>query len=202
MSIISWFRTLAGLTALYFLLLLVLFFGRFAASAWALPVPSLRFNLPIGASVSTPGSSQPAGSAHLVIDKLGIDVPIQPNISLTDQAAYDQALQKGVALASGSAPLESSIGNSFLFGHSSQIGFRPTPFDTVFAGIPRLQKGDTLAVVEAGQTTHYQVTLSQAIKADDTGYLASDSERKLTLVTCWPLGWNSDRWVVQATLVR
>jgi len=174
--------------------------------AWALPIPNFHFELsapaPSPSLTSTPVVSASGvnskGAAYLVIDKIRLNAPIQRDVPINDEKIYDQALEKGVALARGTAELESSTGNSFLFAHSSRLSWHPSPNDTLFAAIPRLEPEDIIKVEENGRTDSYKVTLSQSIQATDLSFLRDDHNRKITLVTCWPLGWDASRWVVQA----
>lgn len=161
-------------------------------------IPSLSFNWN---SLNLPklDLASPTEPAAIVIDKLKLQAPIVRGVSVGDQQQYDAALTTGVALAEGSAPLEAKSGNSFLFGHSSRFGLTSSPYDTVFALLPKLQNGDIVKLVSAGQTAQYTVTLSKNIAATDVQYLNNTEDRELTLLTCWPAGTNWRRWVVRAT---
>ena len=171
-------------------------YGRYIIAQLSYELPSLNF------SWSLPGfnitASQGVQPAMLVINKLNLQTPIQRNVPIDDQVAYDNALLSGVALASSSASLEAVTGNSFIFGHSSRFALHSTAFDAVFALLPKLQSGDSMQIVSNGQTANYKVTISHVINATDVEYLNSSTERELTLVTCWPIGTDLKRWVVQA----
>ena len=172
-------------------------YGRYIIAQLSYELPSLNFSwsLPSFQFADTSNSAQPA---TLIISKLNLQTPIQRDVPIDNQSLYDDALLHGVALAGSSAPLEASTGNSFIFGHSSRFALQSTPYDAVFALLPKLQIGDEMQVVSNGQTAQYHVTLSQVISATEVQYLNSSSKRELTLVTCWPIGTNLKRWVVQA----
>lgn len=195
-------RRLASVSLLVTSLTLAWFgFGRYFLSLLLYAVPDLSFNWNSLTLPSLDAQAQPQ-SAILVIDKVKVTAPIIRDVPIDDQAAYDQALEGGVALARGSSPLEAATGNSFIFGHSSLFTFKPSPYDTVFALIPKLDPGDTFVIISGGQTATYKVTLSKQISAHDVQYLADSPLRQVTLVTCWPAGTNLRRWVVQATKVE
>jgi len=172
-------------------------YGRYLLAVVSYSVPQLNLGwdairLP---QLQVSGGVQPA---TLEIDKIHVQAPIARGVSSIDQEQYDAALKTGVALAAGSAPLEAPTGNSFIFGHSSNFSLRPSPYDTVFALLPRLGIGDTIKVASGGQTATYAVTLSKSIAPTDIQYLVPSPDRQLTLVTCWPAGTTFRRWVVQA----
>jgi LPXTG-site transpeptidase (sortase) family protein len=173
-------------------------YGRYFLSEISYSLPSLNFNwnaltlpqLDLGAS---------SEAASIVINKISIQAPITRGVPVGDQETYDAALLKGVALAAGTAPLESLTGNSVIFGHSSRLAITPMPYDTIFALIPKLQPGDEVKIVAGGQTATYKVVVSKVINATDVQYLNNQSpQRQLTLLTCWPVGTNWKRWMVQA----
>ena len=171
-------------------------YGRYIIAQLSYELPSLNFSWSLPSFNMT--ATQGVQPAMLVINKLNLQTPIQRNVPIDDQAAYDKALLSGVALASSSATLEAVTGNSFIFGHSSRFALHSTAFDAIFALLPKLQSGDSMQIVSNGQTANYKVTISHVINATDVGYLNSSSERELTLVTCWPIGTDLKRWVVQA----
>lgn len=172
-------------------------YGRYLIAQLSYELPTLNFSwsLPGLALADSSAANQPA---TLVIGKLNLQAPIQRDVPIDNQSLYDDALLNGVALASSSAPLEATSGNSFIFGHSSRFALHSTPYDAIFALLPKLQTGDAMQVVSNGQTASYHVTLSKVISATDVQYLDTSPERELTLVTCWPVGTNLKRWVVQA----
>ena len=175
-------------------------YGRYMLSVTLGSIPNLSFNWN---SITLPklDLSSPTDPAAIVIDKLKLQAPIVRGVSVGDQQQYDAALLTGVALADGSAALEAKTGNSFLFGHSSRFGLNSSPYDTVFALLPKLENGDAIKVVSAGQTAEYRVTLSKNIAASDVQYMNNTQDRELTLLTCWPAGTNWRRWVVRAAKV-
>ena len=174
------------------------FLFRPVAGAWLkLPIPALAFSgLP--SSLSGVQVAPYKEDPTLIIPKLGVSAPIVKGVPLADQGDYDKALESGVALAQGTAGLEASSGNSFIFGHSSAPAGFSGGYDTVFAALPSVQAGDEIQVSVGGRLSSYKVVTSKSIDATDVQYLASGSQKQLTLLTCWPPGTSYKRWVVQA----
>ena len=172
-------------------------YGHYMLAVLSYSVPQLNLNWN---AVTLPPLTLSNGvqPATLIIDKLRIQAPIVRDVPIDNQAVYDNKLMQGVALASNTAPLEAATGNSFIFGHSSRFAFKASPYDTVFALLPRLSQGDIIKIASAGQTATYKVSVSKSIATNDMQYLGASPERELTLVTCWPAGTNFRRWVVQA----
>lgn len=189
----SIWRLLAGGTALLSATFMILFYGRFALAYFGLPVPLLH--LP---SLSPGSVASGQTGVSLRIAKLGLEAPVQSDVPVDALTSYTPALEQGVALAVGSAELGAKTGNSFIFGHSSRLSLTPSPYDTIFAGLPRLEVGDSIDLNQGSSISHFQVILSTSIASDETQYLLPTTDRRLTLLTCWPLGTNFRRWVVQA----
>ncbi|MCC2631784.1 MAG: sortase family protein [Patescibacteria group bacterium] len=190
-------KAVAGMCALLAVGVLSFLYGPIALSAIRLPLPTVALHW---GNVQVKGVNFEAfdGSPTLLIPKLGIEAPIIRNVSLTNQSEYDSALHTGIGLGKGTADLESPQGNSFLFGHSSNVSLRPTIYDSIFANLPNMVEGDRFLISVGGRQTEYVVERSHSIEATEVSYLASSDTRHVTLVTCWPIGTNLKRWVVQA----
>jgi LPXTG-site transpeptidase (sortase) family protein len=199
MSVRRLIRTIAGCTALASAALIYLVYGHALASSMQLSLPSLALNGGLSASGSLTSYQE---NPTLRIAKLGVEAPIVRDVTVNDKPAYEAALTGGVAQAKGSADLEAQSGNTFLFGHSSNISMRPTAFDSIFAGLPRLQPNDTLQLTVGVRTSTYAVETSQSVEASAVQYLSTEGDRRITLVTCWPRGTDYMRWVVQAKLAE
>ncbi|MEI6477659.1 MAG: sortase [bacterium] len=194
-------RPLAGVTALLSLGCLYYFYAPALAGSLRLPLPTLQLSAS-GLSSASGQLTQYKESPTLTITKLGLKAPILRNISVGDQGAYDAALHDGIAQAKGSADLEAKDGNTFIFGHSSNVSLHPSTYDAIFAGLPSLTPSDSMQISVGGRVQTYTVTTSQAVDASAVQYLNASGDRKLTLVTCWPLGTDYKRWVVEATRVN
>jgi LPXTG-site transpeptidase (sortase) family protein len=139
----------------------------------------------------------------LSIPSLGITAPIvEPKEN--NEASFQEALKTGVVHYPGTAAV-GELGNPYIFGHSSDFAFKGGSFKTVFALLPKIQKGADIVVTNgAGQVFHYQVTDSFVAKSTDTNLLDQKEykEKLLTLQTSYPIGTALKRWIVQAKLVE
>lgn len=151
--------------------------------------------LPTGAGVSTdPRESlnynkllvEPSGvMARLRIPSINLDLPIYHGTS-TD------TLSKGVGHLEGtSLPVGGKGTHAVLTGH------RGLATATLFTHLDKVRRGDTFTIGVLGQVLTYKVFDIAVVDPSDTASLKADPTRDLvTLVTCTPLGINSQRILV------
>jgi LPXTG-site transpeptidase (sortase) family protein len=125
-------------------------------------------------------------------------------------------LSKGVLHIAG-YPEPGEKGNSIIVGHSSAYASEPGDYKTVFAKINELGIGDTFEIRYSNNKVQkfkvfesFEYKLSNAL-SNNPSQEATDASNKrnnrypndnvVTLETCWPVGTNKDRWVVQAKLI-
>lgn len=178
--------------------------ARYYSSSQELPV--LNLPLPGSAAVGmshTEYETQLAdANDQLTVPGQGIRAALVEDVPLEDEAAYWQALTRGVAVARSSAPLDALTGNTVLFGHSGRLTLKPSPYDSIFAKLSNVKVGDDVVLRSHGVDQRYVVTSSRSINADAVSVLeATSGKRTVTLITCWPLGTWYKRWVVVAELV-
>ena len=140
--------------------------------------------------------------ACLRIPRINLQAPIYVDVPIDNEREYNEVLRAGVALAQDSAPLDSSTGNSFIFGHSGRLTLRPSYFDTVFASLDELQESDEIILEVEGKQHRFRVFVSSSRNAQDVSVLEQTDERIVTLMTCWPLNSTAKRWIVQARLIN
>lgn len=186
-----------GLAALFLL----------ANSGFFLKHLGYRFNPP---SINTPepGATDPyllalAGTPNrLRIPSLGIDAPIV-EASARTQAAYKTALRQGVAHLPGTAE-PGSAGNSYLFGHSSDLPWASGDYKNVFALLPEIKIGTTIyASDKDGNAYAFTAAGTRIVRGDDLSVLAApgNEKRMLTLQTSYPIGTALRRFIVTADYV-
>lgn len=162
------------------------------------------FRKPI--SQLTPGDKTTAvqiGPNTLVIDSLGIVVPVQYATEATEQA-FQVALVNGVVHYPGTA-MPGEYGNVYIFGHSSDNAWSKGHYKTIFAILPRIQKGDRILLTDnVGRRYVYAVMEQFVAGARDVQYLDQGDRKKrlLTLQTSWPIGTSLKRYVVRAELLE
>lgn len=139
----------------------------------------------------------------LVIEKIGLNVPVELGILVTDSDAYNNALRHGVAHALVSDIPSSEPGNVYLFAHSSLNFFSLGKYATAFNLIRKLENGDSVNVFFKGKRFEYSVVNKEIYPGWNTYPLTRKViEPLLTLQTCDPPGTTLNRLVVTAKLKR
>ncbi len=155
------------------------------------------------ATIAAPSRDMCEGTrACIRIPSINVHAPIHVDVPLDNEREYNEVLRSGVALARDSAPLDSTTGNSFIFGHSGRLTLQPSYFDTVFALLDKLKESDEIILEVDGTEYRFQVFESASRSARDVSVLEQTKERIITLMTCWPLNSTAKRWIVQAQLVN
>lgn len=148
-------------------------------------------------SVSLPSASTKSSVLYysLSIPSVKIvDVPVE--INGTD-------LKKNPIHFPGSG-LPGQFGNSVIFGHSSlPIFYKVNNPLTIFNPLLKVKVGDEVTVKYDGVTYKYLVRQVSEVSADDVSVLTQDmTERRLTIITCVPLGTYWRRLVVRAQIIN
>ncbi len=137
----------------------------------------------------------------LYIPTLGIEAPIVESLENTE-SAYQEALQSGVVRHPQSAQV-GTVGNAYIFGHSSDYIWSGGKYKTVFALLPQIQIGAPIFVTDSeGIRYEYRVFQKMVVSPTDTWVLDSveGAEYALTLQTSYPLGTALKRYIVRAKL--
>jgi sortase A len=139
----------------------------------------------------------------LVIERLGINVPVVKDVSVSDTDAYMAALEHGVAHAMVTGYPSRKPGNVYIFAHASLNFWRLGKYATVFNLLRHLTPGDLIHVFYQGETFVYRVVNVERYKGWNTYPLTRKVlEPLLTLQTCDPPGTTLNRLVVTAKLVE
>ena len=148
-----------------------------------------------------PKSITPIDEAFgIVIPKLGANARIIPNIDPYDSAVYQKALTQGVAHATGTV-FPGSVGNVFLFSHSSVNFYEANRYNSIFYLLYKLEIGDEINLYYKGEKFVYRVTEKKTVNPKDVSYLTGQTTKKVvTLMTCWPPGTTTKRLLVIAEL--
>lgn len=133
----------------------------------------------------------PGVMTRLRIPSIKLDLPVYHG---TD----DATLLKGLGHLEGtSLPVGGEDTHSVITGH------RGLAEATMFTNLDKVGKGDRFTLTTFGQVLSYQVVKTQVVDPDETESLQTVSGRDLvTLVTCTPLGINSQRILVTAERVQ
>ncbi|HEY5601447.1 MAG TPA: sortase [Patescibacteria group bacterium] len=134
----------------------------------------------------------------IVVEKIGANSVVVPNVDASDPAIYNQALKKGVAQAAGSA-MPGQNGISFLFAHSTLNPWDVPRYNAVFYLLRTLEIGDRVIIYYQGRRFNYAVYDKQIVGANDVGFLRKQyNESVLVLQTCDPPGTTWKRLLIFA----
>jgi sortase A len=85
-------------------------------------------------------------------------------------------------------------GNAVLYGHDDIQG-------DIFGQLYDLEPGDTIQVTVGKTVQRYRVVGHIVVEPTAVSVLSATSDARLTLITCWPFGVDTKRWVVTAVKV-
>ncbi|WP_084516029.1 class C sortase [Microbacterium luticocti] len=123
--------------------------------------------------------------ARIQIPSIGVDLPVYHGTS-------DETLAKGVGHLEGTALPVGGIGT-----HAVLTGHRGLASATLFTDLDKVKIGDTFTIAVFGEVLTYRVANTQVVDPDQTQSLNPVPGKDLvTLVTCTPLGINSQRILV------
>jgi sortase A len=123
--------------------------------------------------------------ARILIPKISVDMPVYHGTS-------DSVLNKGAGHLYGtSLPVHANNTNIVFSAHSGQISA------AMFLRLGELRHGDFLYAQSFGITNGYRVDRVEVVQPRDADlYRVKQGEERLTLMTCWPVGINTERLVV------
>lgn len=131
----------------------------------------------------TTGPGQPM--SRLMIPRIGVDLPVYHG---TD----DDTLLEGAGHLEGSHLPVGGVGiHSVITAHSGLASAR------MFTDLEQLREGDRFTIETFGRVLTYRIGRVQIVDPEDTGSLrASPGQDLVTLITCTPLGINTQRILV------
>ncbi len=147
-----------------------------------LSIPSLQVNAPI------------------VNPKLGLDALKAQDWNVLEDQIHSSLLA-GIVHYPGTAE-PGKIGNAFFTGHSSNVLWEPSEYNTVFALLPQITVGADIYVTHNQKVFHYQVVSTKEVSPTDVSILKQGDQKMLTLMTCTPVGTALKRLVVSAQLIE
>ena len=140
-------------------------------------------------------------SNELYIPTLEIRAPIV-FVEGETEAVFQTALQKGVVQYPNTAKV-GNVGNTYIFGHSSDFAFAKGDYKTVFALLPNIELGVEIWVSdEKAKVYKYRVYDKFVAEKTATHLLSQETNGKriLTLQTSYPIGTALRRYIVKAEL--
>ncbi len=134
----------------------------------------------------------------LIVEKIGADAPVIPNVDPANKDIYTQALRRGVAHALGTA-FPGHPGVTYLFAHSTDTIFNVPRYNAIFYLLGDMKAGDRIVVFFANKRYDYTVTEVKITEPEDVSYLtAKTQDQILVLQTCYPPGTSWKRLLVIA----
>lgn len=139
------------------------------------------------------------GNFILSIPALQEQYPI--SVSGAQTSTIYAGLQRGVVMVKSSeiSTAYALTHKAVILGHSSEYPWANGQYNYAFAHLDQLQKGDGISVSYQGEVYHYTVSATYFLLPGQASTLNTDPQN-LYLATCWPVGFNSKRLVVAATL--
>jgi LPXTG-site transpeptidase (sortase) family protein len=132
----------------------------------------------------------------IYIDKIQVTAPISFDVP-NETGAVTNGLQQGVIHLQNTAH-PGETGNVFITGHSSNYFWEKGNYNTIFARLNNLTSGDNISINYHGAIYIYKVTDKFVVSPSDISVLKQNSDSKLTLMTCYPVGTNLKRLIVIA----
>lgn len=139
----------------------------------------------------------PDYAPEIQIPKIGVTAPIILEVINEEVVAK---LAEGVVQFADTA-LPGQIGNTVIFGHSSDYPWSTGKYKNIFALLDKLVAGDEITIPYKTQKYVYKVREQKVVKPSDVAVLSRTPNSQLTLITCYPVGSTRNRLVVIADLV-
>lgn len=147
-------------------------------------------------TLAVPKNNEVLSGNYLYIPKLNVSAPVVTGIS-TDGKTILEQLKQGVLMYPGSG-VPGGGGSSVIIGHSSS-SIPWQEYGRVFAGLPKISKGDMIIVNYNGRKYSYQVENKLTGSINELASL--NIQNDLVLGTCWPIGTDEKRIIITASLV-
>lgn len=141
---------------------------------------------------------------YLTINKLGIvKALITKGVAVDNgRPEYLKVLNNSLGQLKGT-PLPGERGNSIVFGHSAlPYLYSPNNFQTIFTKIDELGYGDTILIEKGEKVLTFKVERGGLLPEDTTVSDFSSGKPRLTLLTCYPPGFKTKKYVVTSILTE
>ena len=141
---------------------------------------------------------------YLYIPKIEVLAPVIP-FDNTSEKNISAVLEKGVGLYTG-YQMPGEDGRAVILGHSSKETWyhRDGQYAYNFALLDKLQNGDKIYVIFGGKKLTYKVFSNDILTPEKTNEILSQAPKgdsEIALITCWPIGFDLKRVIIQAELV-
>lgn len=149
--------------------------------------------LPSTSQYKQVGVTEQLSNYYLSIPRLGIQ---DAYVSTTDNDVNLHPIQFP------GTPIPPATGNTAIFGHSTlPQWFDPHNPKAIFATALDVKVGDAINITIGSRIYNYRVISMNIVEADDTSYLAQDTDGSyVSIITCTPPGTTWKRLVIKAKL--
>jgi|GEM_PF-2411079 len=137
-------------------------------------------------------------NSPLIAPELGLEALQDKDWNELEETIRDSLLS-GVVHYPGTAN-PGKKGNFFVTGHSSNVFWEQSSFNTVFARLPQIEIGSEIIVTQDQVEYTYIVTETKEVSPKDVSVLSQGDGYQMTLMTCTPVGTTINRLVVTAEL--
>lgn len=168
------------------------------------PTPEVGFRTLLDDQTATTFSTIVPKSTKfgVVVEKIGANSVIIPNVDPSNRNQYEKALKQGIAHAKGSV-YPGQKGVSFLFSHSTQNAWDVPRYNAIFYLLRELTIGDRIITYFNDVRYDYVVDDKVVVEGNDTSYYNLDTQEPLLIMqTCDPPGTTWKRLLVIAKLVN
>jgi LPXTG-site transpeptidase (sortase) family protein len=135
--------------------------------------------------------------SRLIIPKINVEVPLVFDAPSIQEETIQEALEQGI-VHYPTTPMPGEIGNTVLFGHSSNNILNRGQFKFAFVLLNRLENGDTFFIEHEGVRYTYRIFESRIVPPTEISVLDPHPEKDAvaSLITCDPPGTAINRLVV------
>jgi LPXTG-site transpeptidase (sortase) family protein len=139
----------------------------------------------------------------IIIPSIEVNSPIVWDISVREEHAYRDALNRGVVHAKNTPRPGLAKGNTFLFAHSTNDPMYIQRYAAVFTHLNQVKIGDRVLVYAENRRYNYVIEGTEIVDGFNLEPLRRNPDYPmLTLQTCDPPGQLKNRLIVTARLVQ
>ncbi|QQS19396.1 sortase [Candidatus Saccharibacteria bacterium] len=182
-----------GVGAIMLLFLLFGFFNEYIITPFIQPSSKVS-SMPI---IVSNISADQAANPTVIVPKINIQIPIDFNLTTTDESTIQSSLENGIVHYSSTVK-PGQNGNGAYFGHSSQNLLNSGKYKFAFVRLRELTTGDIFYVTYQGKVYGYQVFAKEIVPPSQVSVLGDTKGEQATavLITCDPPGFSTNRLVV------
>lgn len=132
----------------------------------------------------------------IFIPAINVSAPVSWRVE-NNAATVATELKKGTIHLAGTA-LPGEIGNVFITGHSSNLPWVKSSYNSIFALLDKLVVGDIVYLKYQNNVYIYKISNTKTVSPNETSVLNSTDQSILTLMTCTPTGTSLKRLIATA----